>query len=257
MTSRNSLIHYLGVSFVFGWQDVKQTYRRSAIGPFWITLSVSIQIICIGLVFGLLFKLSLEDYLPYLATGVIFWSFLSSTISDGTQAFISSEQIIRQIEIPPSFFVLRSLWKNIIILGHNLAILPFVLIGFGVFPGGSLLLFIPGFALVASFLFFATFLAAVVTTRFRDMQQIVTAIIGVLFYVTPVIWKPELIPPGIAHILLGLNPMYHLLQITRLPLMGQTPTLENWLIACVAVFLAGTLALLVAGKYNKRLVYWI
>jgi lipopolysaccharide transport system permease protein len=257
MTRKSDLAHYAGIAYLFGWQDVKQTYRRSAIGPFWITLSVSIQILCIGLVFGLLFRLSISDYLPYLATGIIFWSFLSLAISDGTQAFISSEQIIRQVDIPPYFFILRSLWKNVIILGHNLVIIPVVLLVFGVFPGGHLLLFIPGFLLVAIFLFFATFLVAVATTRFRDIQQIVTAIIGVLFYITPVIWKPELIPPGIAHILLGLNPMYHLLQITRLPLMGQSPTFENWLVACVAVSMAGILAVLVAKKYNKRLVYWV
>jgi lipopolysaccharide transport system permease protein len=89
------------------------------------------------------------------------------------------------------------------------------------------------------------------------MQQIIASVMIVVFYVTPVIWKPNLIPDGTAHLLLGLNPFYHFLQITRLPLLGQSPTFENWSLAIFAALVASIIAYFAAKKFQSRLAYWV
>ena len=243
--------------FFLAWQDVRQSYRRSALGPFWLTLGMGVQIAAIGLVFGLIFGSPLEVFFPFLAVSLILWSFISSAILDGSMAFIAGESILRQLPMPQYSHVLRSIWKNVIMLAHNIVILPVVFLVFLKSPNWNLLLLIPGFALTTVFLFAVSYVLAVVTTRFRDMQQIISSVMTVMFYVTPVIWQPTLIPGGIAHLLLGLNPLHHFLQIIRNPILGQAPTVENWGLSVFMTLATGLIAYFVARKYKNRLAYWV
>jgi ABC-type polysaccharide/polyol phosphate export permease len=254
---KNILVHNSHLALSLGWQDVKQAYRRSVLGPFWLTIGISLQILTIGLVFGMIFRSPLEIFLPYLAVSLILWSFISSSIADGAMAFISSEAVIRQLPIPHWVFVLRSLWKNLVIAAHNIIILPIVLLFFMRFPGWDLLLFVPGLTITVLFLFSLSYLLGIITTRFRDMQQILSSLLAVMFYVTPVIWQPGLVPAGTAHLLLGLNPLYHFLQIIRLPILGEAPTSENWALAMLVTALAGSAAYFAAKRNSSRIAYWV
>ena len=218
---------------------------------------MAVQIGAIGVVFGLIFRTPLEDFLPFLATSLILWAFISAMILDSSMAFVSGEAIIRQLPLSLNVHILRVLWKNIVMLAHNLAILPFVFLLFLKALNLNLLLLLPGFLVTSVFLSCMGYLLALVTTRFRDMQQIVNSLMTVLFYVTPVIWQPNLIPSGIAHLLLGLNPLYHFLQIIRLPILGQAPTFENWSLSIAMTLLAGLAAYLASEKYKNRLAYWV
>lgn len=252
-----SPIQSVKLALGLGWQDLKQSYRRSAIGPFWLTLGMAIQALAIGLVFGLIFGAPLEEFLPFVATSLILWSFISLSITDGSMAFVSGEAIIRQLPIPHHVHISRALWKNLIVLAHNAAILPFVFLAFLRPPNFNFLLLIPGVVITVAFLFGLTYTLGIITTRYRDVQQVVTSIMGVIFYVTPVIWQPSLIPPGTAHILLGLNPFYHFLQILRLPILGQSPTLENWVLAIALATTSILVASAIAKKFRNRLAYWL
>jgi ABC-type polysaccharide/polyol phosphate export permease len=240
-----------------GWQDVKQAYRRSAIGPFWITLGMAVQVVSIGTVFGMIFGTPVEDFLPFLASSLVLWSLMSAALSDGSMAFVTSEAMIRQVNIPHIAYVVRSTWKNVIIAGHNIVILPIVLLVFLKPITWNVFLFIPGLILNVWFFVGAAYILGLVTARFRDMQQIISSVLAVLFYVTPVIWQPQLIPPGIAHLLLGLNPMYHFLQLLRLPILGEAPTLENWVLALICALTTSAIALVSSRRYRHKLAYWV
>jgi len=250
-------VHYIQLAFTLGWQDVKQSYRRSSLGPFWLTLGMAVQVLALGLVFGLIFESPLDEFLPFIGTSLILWGFINSSVLDGSMTFISSEAILRQLPVPHYVHVLRSVWKNLLMLMHNIVILPVVFLVFLKSPNWNILLFLPGFLVVSAFLISATYFLAFLTTRFRDMQQIIASIMTVVFYVTPIIWQPSLIPGGTAHLLLGLNPFYHFLQIIRLPILGQAPTFENWALATVITVLTGLVAYLTSKKFKNRLVYWV
>jgi ABC-type polysaccharide/polyol phosphate export permease len=240
-----------------GSQDVLQAYRRSSIGPFWITIGMAVQVAAIGSVFGLIFGADLSEFLPFLAVSLILWGFISNSISDGSMAFVTGEAILRQLPLPQFIHVLRSMWKNILVLSHNLVIVPLVFILFLRSPNLNLLYFLPGMVLTTTFLLFSTFVLGLLTTRYRDMQQITVSVVAVMFYVTPVIWQPSLIPSGTAHLLLGLNPFYHFLQIIRLPILGQPPTFENWTLSIAMTLVAGLVAYFASKKYKNRLAYWV
>ena len=76
------------------WLDVVQRYRRSLLGPLWVTITMSVTIGGIGIVFGNLFGAKPEEYLPYLATGIILWTFYTSLVMEGANVFVSSDNLI-------------------------------------------------------------------------------------------------------------------------------------------------------------------
>jgi lipopolysaccharide transport system permease protein len=241
-----------------GWQDIKQAYRRSNVGPFWLTIGMAVQITTIGLVFGLIFKSNLEDYLPFLSVSVILWSYISSALIEGCSAFISAESIIKQLAIPHSVHVWRVVWRNAISLAHNIVLIPIILLIMGKQISLTLLVFVPGFVTLTLFLVPAVWIIAIVTTRYRDMQQIMNSVMTVIYYVTPVMWYPTLVgDTALAHLLLGLNPFYHLLQIVRLPLLGQLPTWENWAISATLVILSWVVASHLNRRFKNKIAFWL
>ncbi len=243
---------------MLGWQDIRQSYRRSALGPFWLTIGMAVQITTMGIVFGLIFKATLPEYLPFLATSIIFWGFISSVVNEGTLTFISSEAMMKQLDLHHFQYVMRTLWRNVVSLGHNILILPFVLTIFWTFPGWTLMALVPGLITLCLNLTWIIWLIGMMSARFRDMPPIVSSVMTIAFYVTPVMWYPKLIEDNsVAHMLLGLNPFYHWLQIVRLPILGQWPTFENWSLALLSAGLGWFVTLIAYRKYRKMIAYWI
>ena len=108
----------LSLAYILGLQDVKQRYKRSALGPLWLTLSMSVTISAMGFVFGRIFNTPLHDFFPYLAAGIILWGFISVVLSEGCSVFVDSESIIKQIPLPYFTFILRLIWRNLLIFFH-------------------------------------------------------------------------------------------------------------------------------------------
>jgi lipopolysaccharide transport system permease protein len=248
----------LPLAMMLGSQDIRQAYRRSVVGPFWITAGMALQIASIGLVFGLIFKANIHDYLPYLATSIIAWGFISGTINEACLSFISAESIIKQIEVPLYVFIFRTLWKNVLVFGHHLILLPIAFLVASRGINWNIILIVPGFSLLFLNLAWISYVLALISSRFRDLPPIINSITGIAFYVTPVMWMPELLGDAATqHLVLGLNPLYHFLQILRLPILGQAPTVENWSISLLMAGLGWTLALNLQRRFAKKIAYWV
>jgi lipopolysaccharide transport system permease protein len=215
------------------------------------------QIFAIGIVFGLIFKTPIQEFLPFLAVSLITWTFISGSIVDGSLAYVNSEAQIKQLRIQHYVFAIRSIWKNALMFCHHLVIIPVVFLIFFRAPNLAMLLALLGVLLTIAFLLSVTVVLAFINARYRDVQQILSSGMMMVFYITPVIWQPNLIPSGVAHLLLGLNPFYHFLQVIRLPLLGQTPTLENWLVSTFVTIGAAVIAYFVSKKLKDRLAYWV
>ena len=126
------------------WYDIRQRYRRSVLGPFWLTLSMGILVGTMGILYAHLFGQSVADYVPYLALGLIAWTFIATFITEGSNVFITYSGLISQAKAPLSTHVFRVVWRNLIIFAHNIWIYVAVAIIFGIWPGATGLLVIPG-----------------------------------------------------------------------------------------------------------------
>ena len=242
---------------MLGWQDVRQRYRRSAMGPFWLTISMGVMIGTIGVVFGQIFNSPMAEFLPFLAAGMILWSFISSIITEGCTGFIAAEGIIKQLPIPLFVHILRMIWRNVLILGHNIVIFPLVLLAVGKPLSLVALISIPGFILVVVNLTWIALILGVLCARYRDLPQIVGSIIQIIFYLTPIMWMPNLLPQRAGLYLLDLNPAYHLIEIVRSSLLGQLPTAMNWKVSLALALIGWVMALAVYGRYKRRIAYWL
>ena len=132
--------------------------------------------------------------LPYIATGVIFWGLLTSCINEGTTVFITAESFIRNVPTPLSVHFYRMMARNVMIWGFNMAIYVVVVAYFGPLPGWNVVLFIPGFILFLINVAWISLAAGVLSTRYRDIPQVITNVIQVIFFVTPVFWSIETLP---------------------------------------------------------------
>ena len=119
--------HLIGT---LGWQDVATRYRRSRVGAFWLTINIAVMIGALGLVFGTIFGQPMREFLPFLAVGLIVWNFIYSSINEGCTALSDASGIVLQVKMPLCVHLARVMWKNLIILGHNLLIVPLVFLVF-------------------------------------------------------------------------------------------------------------------------------
>ena len=107
--------------------------------------------------------------------------------------FTTSESYIKQIRLPYSVYVFRSIWSKLIIFAHNFVIYFGVLIYFQIWPGAAALLAIPALMLIVLNGALATVYIGMVSARFRDIPQLISSVVQIIFFVTPIMWNPELL----------------------------------------------------------------
>lgn len=238
-----------------GWHDIRQRYRRSVLGPFWFTLSTVIMVVVLGALYSTLLNQEISNYLPYLAVGLVVWAYLAAVANEGCLAFITSAYLIKQIRLPLTVHVCRIAWRNFVIMLHSLPVVVVLLFAFGHWPRLEFLLVLPAlFVLLLHGIWVgATF--GILCARFRDIPPIVTNLIQVVFFFTPVMWSPEILKNRgwVAEY----NPLYHLIETVRAPLTGRPILWESW---------AWSLGLLVVGfafaqylmlRFRNRVPYWL
>jgi len=241
---------------LLGYNDVRQRYRRSRVGQLWITLSMGIFIVAIGPVYAILFATELKEFLPYLTVNIVVWSFISSMINDSCTAFIQSDGYIRQERIPKIGFLFRILVRNFLILGHNALLIPLVFVAFGTFMGPIALLAIPGLVIVTiNCLLMALFLATI-CSRFRDFPQIVSNVVQVAFFLTPIFWQKKQILANY-HFVVDYNPFASLLSVVSSPILGKIPTMFEYGMCFAMMLVTGLVAIPFFARYRARIVYWL
>jgi ABC-type polysaccharide/polyol phosphate export permease len=243
------------LSRFLAWQDVKQRYRRSTLGPMWLTLSFGIQILTMGTLSSFLFGTAISRSLPNVCIGMLLWLMITQIINDGAALFVQSSRYITQIKCPFSVFLIQTVWRNVFVAAHNAMIYVIVAAIFVVIPGPSILLWPLGFLLVLASVSWMALVAAVLATRYRDIPMTIQHILNIIFWFTPLMYLPEQL--GRKRFLLDYNPFTHMVALVREPLMGATPTLANWLVVlAVAAFgWAGTF--LFFARFRARIVYWL
>ena len=247
----------LRLSVLLAWHDIRNRYRRSALGQFWITISVGVMILCLGFLFSRLLQAPIEQFLPFLTIGLICWSFVSATVTEGCNSFIAAEGIIKQVKIPLQLHVARVIWRNLIVFAHNLLIIPIVFLSLEIRLGWVALLFIPGLTILTLNLIWIGMALGIVCARFRDVPQIIQSILQIAFYLTPIIWLPELLKGRAEFALITFNPVYHLIELLRAPLLGTPPTLMNWGVSLGLLISGGAFTWWMSRKFFHRIAYWL
>jgi lipopolysaccharide transport system permease protein len=238
-----------------GWQDIRQRYRRSVLGPVWITLSTAILVGTLGVIYGRVFHTELKEYLPFLCGGFLVWGFISSSANECCTAFTASSGIIKQSKMPFSIHVLRVVWRNFIVFAHTFLIFVLVAFIFGIKPHPAMLLALPGLLLLFLNSIWLGLVIAILSTRFYDVPQIVANLLQVAFFSTPIIWQAQALgdAPWIAEV----NPIYHLVEVVRAPLLGREPAPLSWMVTVTVIAVGSIAVMALFRRVSLRIVYWI
>ncbi|WP_046829459.1 ABC transporter permease [Afipia massiliensis] len=237
------------------WQEIRQRYRRSLIGPFWITISTGIMIAAMGPLYGRLFEQPLGPYFQHLAIGLVVWVFISGYLNEVGFAFVSAEGFIKDVKIPYSTYVFKVLVKHLIMFLHNFVIVLTVLLFFPPRTLATVPMVLPGLIVMLLNLLWIGTALAILCVRFRDIAQIVGSVVQLLFFLTPIMWQVEML--GERRELAEWNVIYHLIQIVRSPLVGETPNLLSWIVTCGMAVVGGAVALCLFARFRSRISYWI
>ena len=237
------------------WDDIKVRYARSVIGPFWLVLTTAISALGLGYVWSILFNQDKETFIPALCIGLVIWQFLSSCILEASNCFIINAPIIRNTLNPILIFPLVTIIRNLIILGHNFII---ILIVFFIYPptiNYKTLLLIPGLILVLGNLIWIVAILGFLGARYRDLSPAISSMMTILFFLSPVIYKPDQL--GIKEIILWFNPFTYFISLIRDPLSGNSCPSFAYIVMSCSLLLGLILMMLIFEKYRHHLVYWL
>ena len=258
-TAREDLLRGLTKWHVYGrlgWLDVKRRYRRTALGPFWGTASLGLFIAALGTIGVGLWKQDAVTYVPFLAAGLIVWVFIQSILTESCSLFIANPGLFRQTRLDYSVLAYALVWRNVIAFLHNLAAF---LLGIAIFThniGWPLVLLIPGLALVVINSVWVALLFGVICLRFRDLQQLIANVVQIAIFVTPIFWPPEVLQASTRIVFVTFNPLYHMIQVMRLPLMNQVPPRSTYLAVMLIAGVGWTITFAVFNYYRRRIAYW-
>jgi ABC-type polysaccharide/polyol phosphate export permease len=237
--------------------DLRTRYRRSVLGIAWSLLNPLAMTAVLCVVFHTVFHVDAREYGPFLLTGLAFWSFVSAVIAQGSLSFLQNSAYICQVPAPVAIYPLRTT----LAAGFHFLIALAVALLFARIarPEGSaltlvslvptlLMLFILGWSLAI--------LAAFANVYFPDSQHLLEVGLQIVFYMTPIIYPPEVLRNNPLLGLLSYNPLATLVGLVRDPILkGQVPGVEQYALAMAAVTLAACAASLTVARLRDRLVF--
>lgn len=233
---------------------IRERYSRSVLGQWWIVVQGFVLNLFVGLLWANLWGQEIRTFLPYLAFGSTLYTSFSNSISESTSCFQEFSRYILSSKIHFSILIISVMYRNFILLLHNLLA---VLILFFYFDTSINLSALPFFniAIVLLTIYFYSYFLAYVCARFRDLKQIVIAVLSVLFLLTPVMWTLEQ-ANSFKHLIL-LNPFASFLNITRDYMLSMPVYALAYQVTYFYLVVGMVLSCIVYKYYGKKIIYWI
>jgi lipopolysaccharide transport system permease protein len=234
--------------------DIRSKYRRTLLGPWWITATNAFTALIMGLVAGRFLGADMKTYLPHFMVSMTIWSFISSSLNEACYVMINAGGMIKAVDMPLLIHIMRMVHRNLIIFLHNIAVIPLIWLVYP-WPIGLQSLLAPvGLLIVYVSVVSGSMIISMICVRYRDVPPVMASVLQLLFFISPIIWVPDHIKGG--ELFVALNPVAYLLAVTRDPIMGVSPHLTSW-VGAMAFAAVATVAMgYVYTRYRSRIVYW-
>ncbi len=238
------------------WRDARDQYRRTMIGPWWTTISSSVIIVILGVLYGRLLNQDMGGHLLYVSIGYVLWIYFSGLLINGSSIFLSNARYINQIPLVLTVYIFKYAAVELIKFVHTLPIVVVFIFMYAedVTPQ-SIALSLLGFGAITLLGISFGMMLSVLCARYRDVVQLVVTGMRPFFFVTPIIWNANAFPGRAIYI--DFNPFYHVIECVRAPIIdGRIPVTS--LLVVMSMFLVVTvIAFGMYGKYKHRIPYWI
>jgi len=248
-TEKFSVLCYLS------WYKTVSKYQRTVLGPLWLVLSTAITIVGMGLVWSLLFRMDVKTFFPYLSSGMVIWGLIVGVVTGAPSMFPVNAAMMKSTANPKFMYVYLFSLEQFILFFHSLLIYIAIAIFFQVeisiytliFPFSVVLFFLNALGI--------SIILGIIGARFRDIAPIITSLMTLAFFVTPVMWSPDQL--GARGRYMNFNPLTSYIIFMRNPLMGKSIPFINIAIVLLSTLVILTLAYYTFKKYRSQVVYWL
>ena len=240
-----------------GFMDIALKYKRTILGPWWNTLGIALIISVLSSIWSSLLKTDINFFIPYFTIGFIVWNWFSTTLIDTSTCLVEVEGIIKQLKIPLTTLLLRVSVRNGIVFLHNSILILVVIFLFklDVMLTDFLIITIPGIFLIFLSMNSIGIMLALVSLRYRDVSNLIFFVLQILFFLTPVLWHPDLLDKK--QILVEFNPFFYWVDIIRQPILGLEIHSNSLLFLTISSVFLFFVSCYMAGKYKNKLIYWL
>ncbi|TDI40683.1 MAG: ABC transporter permease [Acidobacteria bacterium] len=226
-------------------RELKARYRGSVLGFLWSFINPLLQLAIYWFVFSYIMptrgSMGMSPYALFLFTGILPWTWFSSSVMESSAILISSGNLIKKILFPAEVLPIVVVLSNLVHFFLGLPILFAFLIYYGKVQ--TTLVYFPAIVVLQLFLTLGIcFFVSALAVHFRDVQNIIGNLMMLWFFASPVIYSYLTIAPSIQRYL-NYNPMTHILvgyqQILFTGEMGHWPWLLIMIPASLVTFLVG------------------
>jgi lipopolysaccharide transport system permease protein len=239
--------------------DLRSRWRRSFLGILWSVLQPLGMAALLAVVFSRLFNTDISGYAPYILSGIIVWDYIMGCAVGGSLSFVQADAYIKQCHHPLAIYTLRTVLGNLVVL--ICASIPLFVWAACIHPEHVGLSWLAALGIYPAVLLVAWPLATILAylaTRFRDLPHALTLILQAVWFVSPIYFEERLFRAGGLDALVDLNPLYHLLQLARAPLLqGAWPTWENHAYVILFALILGAVAVLIGSHSEKRVIFYL
>ena len=236
-------------------EDLRDRYRRTALGLVWIIMSFALFVLVKVFVFGQLASVSTAQFGLFVTLGFGLWTYINSMVIDACTAYMHSRPWILGTSTPYPVFLLQVVYRNWLIFSMILLVMAAALF-WKETPWTAVSLWaIPALLI---YLLTSLWLAAILAplcARYRDLFHATQTGMRLIFFATPILWMPT--GSGRLMMLAQANPISHFVAIVRDPLMYNRLPYDSWVIV-LAINVAGLVAGVVTYVATRhRVAHWV
>ena len=238
-------------------KELKVRYKRSFLGFLWALLNPALMMLVLSMVFATIFQFSIQHYAIFLLSVLLPWTFFAQSMGYATESIVGNGELIKKVAVPKLVFPVAAVVSNIINLWLSLIPLAIlVLLMRHPFYWTWLYLPVPMLALII-FTLGVTFFFAAANVYYRDFAHIVQVILQAWFYLTPIIYALDIIPPN-RRWLFMFNPLLYVINGFRLAVYyGSLPRWQSIAASFVCAFAALFVGYGIFRKHQDDFVFYV
>jgi len=234
--------------------QVTLQYKRTWLGILWSLLNPLLLALIFYIAFTIVLRIKSEEFSLFLLSGLFPWTWFANSVSASTVSLISNKSLMKKFPFPKHFLLASVILSDSVHFLFSLPIVAFLAYYYGRTPGVIWLAGIPVLFLIEFVITLGVSLAfSVINVHFRDFQFVANFFINLLFWLTPIIYQFETIPPDYRFLFMYFNPLTSLIISWRELFMLNTirwPWVGTAILGSIVVLILG---LLIFRKFDKRI----
>lgn len=244
------IVHLLGIT------KMRERYSRSKLGQLWLSLSNLIYLILVGVVWSVIWKMPVDEYLPYIGVGHVIYIFIAQTLNESSGVFVADARYYLNEKIPFIMSIFAHIYRNFLVFLHNVPLFIILVLWSTAAFFDLNFQWLFSIVLLLIFLFFSSYIIASTATRFRDLEQIYGIIFQLTFLISPVMWKLSFVPEKYQPYVM-INPIAAFLELIRDPIIGLPVPPYALLSATIWTVLTFFIASILHKKFDKQIIFWV